>query len=324
MRETGIPLTEALVKIQADKLAQSPLSDVPPHWTASNGFLSRFKKRHGIRRKTLAGELRSANEHDAASERLRIKTLICEKSPEEAFDTFINQDETALFWKCLPTKSLSSQSKETGAKRSKDRITIAIFSSSDGSIFEPYVIGKARNPHCFRTQEDIPFKDRYMSSKKAWMTIDLCRKMLNHFQDRLALSRPTSNYLIFWDNASSHPPELSTKPEHLFFSPNLTSMVQPNDQGIILAFKMAYRREFLTRLLLEVEAEVLLRRNLGEEIPPDLATRISKQYTLRDALECIQVATSYMRQNTRIAANCWAKADILPNVCFFTSEFFLL
>lgn len=315
LRAAGSTMTDELLKAKAKQLSTSSQSGVTDvDWHPSNGFLYRFKVRHGIRSCSQTGELLSANEEDAESERLRIQRLILDTPLEEQYNIFINQDETGLYWRCLPMKSLSASTSNHGAKRSKDRITIAIFSSSDGSIFDPFIIGKSANPQCFRGQQNtnIPLRDRYMNSKKAWMTLHLCRQIIQKFQAILEVKAPGAKPLIFWDNASSHPPELAQQKEHCFFAPNLTSIVQPNDQGIIAAFKLAYRREFLKRLVGEVEQTILEYRNQGLDIPRDLATLIANKFTLKDALECIHIATNYMRENPSIAQNCWLKAGILP------------
>lgn len=311
LRHAGSTITDEILKTKAQSLATSPQSGVTtPNWMPSNGFIYRFKSRHGIRSYSQTGELSSANETDAESERLQIQSLIA----ETPYDLFLNQDETGLYWKCLPTKSLSATQTNRGAKRSKDRLTVAIYSSSDGSIFEPFVIGKSANPRCFRGPDgsNIPLRDRYMSSRKAWMTMELCRSMIQKFQAILEIRVPGATSLTFWDNAASHPPELDPQNGHCFFAPNLTSLVQPNDQGIIAAFKLAYRREFLQRLIQEVEQTILEYRTEGRDIPRDLATQVANKFTIKDALECIQIASSYMRRNPSIMQNCWLKAGILP------------
>ena len=58
----------------------------------------------------------------------------------------LDADETALFWKCLPDKTLAFKgTKVEGRKAPKDRITILVAANSDGTDKLPLLIlGKAK------------------------------------------------------------------------------------------------------------------------------------------------------------------------------------
>ena len=61
-----------------------------------------------------------------------------------------NMDETGLFWKLQPDRSLATQ-QTSGGKKSKDRITIALTCNADGSEkLEPWIIGHSKNPRCLK------------------------------------------------------------------------------------------------------------------------------------------------------------------------------
>ncbi len=49
-----------------------------------------------------------------------------------------------------PNRILTTEA-ESDTKKLKDRITIALTSNADGSEkFEPWIVGKSKNPRCFK------------------------------------------------------------------------------------------------------------------------------------------------------------------------------
>jgi hypothetical protein len=82
-----------------------------------------------------------------------------------------NADESALYWKMLPDKTLvlSQEKNAPGRKTIKERVTFLLCANADGSNkLKPLVIGKAQNPRAFKNAQ-IPVD--YKASKNAWMTI---------------------------------------------------------------------------------------------------------------------------------------------------------
>jgi len=150
---------------------------------ASDGWLSSFKDRHGIVFKSVQGEAAAVNlerveewRHDV------LRDLLIQYPPQDIF----NVDETGLFWRLLPDKTMTFKGnllnlhisttflgdKCSGGKRSKERITVLVGSNMDGSEKVPLlVIGKSLNPRCFGKKNNkarLPLE--YTANKKAWMT----------------------------------------------------------------------------------------------------------------------------------------------------------
>ena len=102
-----------------------------PNWTCSAGWLDRFKKRYGITYHSLSGESSSVDKDLP-------QTWITEKLQPilkrfEAKDVF-NADETGLFWKLLPSKTMAFKGDKChGGKKSKERVTVMVCSNMDGS-----------------------------------------------------------------------------------------------------------------------------------------------------------------------------------------------
>ncbi|XP_043263622.1 jerky protein homolog-like [Colletes gigas] len=94
------------------------------NFRASNGWLENFKKRHGIRLLNIQGGKLSADMEAAEIFKKFLSDFIGEHKYSE--DCLYNADETGLYWRSLPRKSLASSAETTapGHKISKDRVTI--------------------------------------------------------------------------------------------------------------------------------------------------------------------------------------------------------
>ena len=68
----------------------------------------------------------------------------------------------------------------------------------------------------------------------------------------MSLKLPVKALLVL-DNAPTHPQELECEGysdiKLLFLPPNITSLTQPMDQGVIESFKRRYRRKLLSEIL---------------------------------------------------------------------------
>ncbi|KAK8383375.1 hypothetical protein O3P69_019034 [Scylla paramamosain] len=93
----------------------------------SDGWLHRFKVRHGIRKLDISGESKSANLPSAEEFVDRFAKIVEEHNLMS--EQIYNADETGLFYRCLPRTTLASESEGDvkGFKQSKDRLTISIF-----------------------------------------------------------------------------------------------------------------------------------------------------------------------------------------------------
>ena len=92
-----------------------------------------------------------------------------------------NCDETGLYWKLLPNKTLvSAREKEAkGFKKPKDRVTLMACTNATGSIKFPLVfIHKSENPRCFKNMDknDLPV-DYYSQKNPGW----ICAFLQNGF-----------------------------------------------------------------------------------------------------------------------------------------------
>ncbi|KAF8801777.1 hypothetical protein BYT27DRAFT_7226676 [Phlegmacium glaucopus] len=152
----------------------------------SNGWLGRFKDGNGLKEARQHGEAASANANTVENER-----------------------------KMAPDRGISD-SKQSGVKGNKIRITYAFTLNADGSEkLPPFIIGKAAQ----------------------WI-----------WQWDCELSEKRCNILLLQDNFSGHivPDDLQNICVENF-EPNLTVHIQPKDQGIIRCFKAHYQARFIQR-----------------------------------------------------------------------------
>lgn len=215
------------------------------NFAASEGWLTNFKKRNGVVFKKVCGESGSVDDAVCLDWHDKLKTLIENYHARDIFNT----DETGLFFKCLPDKTLTFKDEKChGGKHSKERLTVLLAVNMDGSEkLKPLVIGKAMKPRCFKGVKSFPTD--YRANKKAWMTTELFNNWLLTVNGDM--KRQKRKILLFLDNCTVHnsPPTLSNV-ELYFFPPNTTSKLQPLDQGIIHNFKTFYRKE-IVKLVLE-------------------------------------------------------------------------
>jgi hypothetical protein len=89
-----------------------------------------------------------------------------------------NADETALFYKLMPNKTLALKGKRcTGSKNSKERITVLLCTNLTGTDkLLPLVIGKYRNPRFFKNVHNLPCE--YCLNAKAWMMGEIIQKWI--------------------------------------------------------------------------------------------------------------------------------------------------
>ncbi|XP_057335435.1 tigger transposable element-derived protein 6-like [Microplitis mediator] len=163
-----------------------------------------------------------------------------------------NADETGLFFKCLPDKTLIFKNEKCyGGKHSKERLTILLATNMTGSEkLKPLVIGKSKKPRCFSGCKSLPLD--YEANTKAWMTSEIFKEWLLKIDKKMIKDK--RNILLFIDNCTAHnviPPLKAIKVK--FLPPNTTSKLQPLDQGIIKNFKSYYRKEVVRKLIGDME-----------------------------------------------------------------------
>jgi hypothetical protein len=256
----------------------------------SAGWISKFKARYKITCRTIQGESGSVDENYIKIEREKLKKVTATYSRDDIY----NLDETALFFKLQPNKTLSNGD-ASGEKISKDRLTIALCCNATGSDkLKPIIIHKYAKPHCFGGSYNPNVYSYYYHNKKAWMTSLIFTDWLEKFNNFIKLKNPSRKVLLLVDNASGHNLtylELSNV-KVAYLPPNATSVLQPCDAGIIKTFKGYYRKNLVRHLIETIE-------QLDKVVLPDV----------KQAIKMITFAWRCVSSDT--IENCWSHCDIL-------------
>ena len=139
-----------------------------PRFQASDGWLSNFKARHGLRYLAFKGEKSSADKSGAAEFSEDMNQYIEEN--QYNLDNIYNVNETGLYTKSLPKKTfVFGEEKEVdGFKESKERVTVMNCANATGTHKLPLLlIGKSKHPRCFKNISQLPLI--YKNQSNAWM-----------------------------------------------------------------------------------------------------------------------------------------------------------
>jgi hypothetical protein len=99
-------------------------------------------------------------------ERVRLKKIVSRYRRKDVY----NGDESGFIQSVAPDAGLSSK-KLSGKKKDKARISVLFVSNANGSDKrEPFFIGKAKNPRCFKKKKPSQLGLYYWNNTKAWMT----------------------------------------------------------------------------------------------------------------------------------------------------------
>ncbi|GFS14924.1 tigger transposable element-derived protein [Elysia marginata] len=194
--------------------------------------------------KAVSGEAASDKGVDTTAREAELQDILKKFEPRDVY----NADETGLFCKCLPNKSLAFQGETcTGQKVPKDRIFLLCAANLAGEKLPLLAIGKLyEKPRCFKNIRTLPVT--YRSNKKAWMTGKLFEEWVRKLDRQFVLQGRSIALII--GNCSAHPPISDLYAIEMFFlPPNTTSLLQPCDQGIIKTFKTLYRKRVLRRFI---------------------------------------------------------------------------
>lgn len=243
-RAKGIPISGPLIQTEALETARK----LGKHnFKASNGWLESFKHRHNIVFNAVCGEANDVDMQTVADWKGKIEDLVAGYEPRNVY----NGDETGLFFRVLPSKTLTVRGdKCTGGKLSKERLTLFICANMAGEIEKPIVIGKSACPRPFRHLDRNSLPVNWRSNKKAWMTSAIMEEWILSFNGRM--KSQGRKVILFLDNATCHPRIDLSNVKLAYFPPNTTSITQPIDQGIIYTLKSFYRKFVLQSLVAKI------------------------------------------------------------------------
>ena len=122
-----------------------------------------FFCRYDISFKTISGEVKSVTEEMTAPWlEITLPAILSRYSLENIF----NGNEFGLLFKCLPNKTFRfKKDKCRGGRHSKVRLTGMVAGNTKGERLTMFVIGKSKNPRCFKGVKRVAC--RYRTQQKS-------------------------------------------------------------------------------------------------------------------------------------------------------------
>ena len=260
-RAKHIPISGPLLQEKAREISEE-LGLLPGEFKASSGWLEKFRNRHMIGYRQISGESGGVCATTTEEWKHRLTTIINGYSDDDIY----NADETGLLFKAIPDRSLVLNKEQCkGGKRSKERYTVLLCSNWSGNDeLKPLVIGKqsrillinifnnilgkSRQPRCFKHLNINKLPVTWKANRTAWMNTKLFSEWLTDINK--IMKKNSRQILLFLDNAPCHPVDVQlSNIKLIFFPPNTTSTVQPLDQGVIKSFKCRYRQMFVKHII---------------------------------------------------------------------------
>ncbi|XP_058809944.1 jerky protein homolog-like [Phymastichus coffea] len=266
---------------------------------ASNGWLEKFKKRYQIRQLSMQGDKLSSDNVAAENFKETLHSYLKEKGYTE--DEVYNANETGLFFKSLPKKTLAAgyERQPSGLKEQKERVTVMCCANASGSHkITPLLIGKSKNPRCFSKCEREKLPVKYTNSRSAWMDRNIFLDWFENIfvKEVQAHHPPHQKIFLLLDNAPSHPAAaelnyIAENVEVMFLPPNVTALIQPMDQGVIEKMKKMFRKNLVKALVLE------------EATSGASVIDLAKKQTVKDCY--YRISSSWNVINARDLRNAW-------------------
>ncbi len=193
---------------------------------------------------------------------------------------------------------------------SKDRITAYVCTNADGSKKVPLaIIGKSKNPRCFRL--GLP-PVHYFSNKTAWSNSETFKQWFTSVFLPHIRSCTSKKVALLVDNASSHfnLHDIREQVVVIPLPPNVTSVHQPMDMGVISTWKQTYRRFLVQELVRYIESRA--ERRAFYEGRKYGMNGMAQGYDphMLDAANLAKLSWDNVSRMT--IARCWVKANCLP------------
>ncbi|KAL4149360.1 hypothetical protein QTP88_003322 [Uroleucon formosanum] len=164
VKHQNIPVSGILVKEKAKSFAEMlGISN----FTTSYDWLFNFKKRHNLVFRKICGESASVDEGICDDWKAKLQDLLCEYDPKNVF----NADETGLFFKCLPDRTLTYKNEKChGDNNDFPKVTILTAITMSHKAWNNVTGQTIRN--CFRTCGFVKAIDREEDEALATLEVD--------------------------------------------------------------------------------------------------------------------------------------------------------
>ena len=169
--------------------------------------------------------------------------------PDEAI---FNTDETALYYRLLPIKSLAvanSTTRPMASSRAKIEWLLLTTNKTGTNKLKPLVVGRFKNPRCLHHINRDTLPVQYTHSRNAWMTSAFFETWFQstfvlEFRKHLHRQGLQPRAVLLFDTCPAHPSAETVVSRNVKMS-----KIQPLQQEIIQNVKMSYRKELMRMIL---------------------------------------------------------------------------
>ena len=316
LRRGSKPLPVSRELLQARAMHEAKALNIAD-FKASNGWFMHWRWRYCVtNRVRLLGEAGDVDLPAAEQQMQQLRDSLRGYLPCNVF----YMDEAGLFYRAIPNQSYLMEDegdprqarRGSKAMKAKERLTVILCVNATGSLkIAPVVIGLVKNPRCFKKNPpSIP----YFHQKKAWNDTQNFSRWWNEVFLCSIRKWTRDPVALLLDGFSGHDDGIADpfgQVKIFKFPPNVTSIYQPLDQGIIAALKVRYKSNLLAKLVQTAGNNTLLA--LAEQLPAGCAgVKYGCLPHVGDAVTILKEAWDSILPST-IAA-CWGHAHCLPLV----------
>ena len=270
-RKKPLPISRELVKARA--IYEAKIRNIT-NFKVSDGWFSNWRWRYNISKCVrLHGE---AGDIDLEAAELEMK---CFRDLLVGYDVknIFNMDEAGLFFRAIPSHSYYIKdsgdprqiNRGSKAMKAKERLTIILCTGE--FKLEPVIIGSAKKPRCFK---DSPSPLPYFHQKNSWndrVNFDRWWKEVFLPKIRLWTKEPVA---LILDGFSGHSDDCNDplgQVKLIKLPPNVTSIYQPLDQGIIAVLKARYICTLLGKMVQVAEVYSAQLEEMANKLPAGCA-----------------------------------------------------
>lgn len=285
MKNKNIRVTGPMLKKKALELAENCGTE---KFRASNGWLYGFRNNYKIVFQP-PNEINENMEDEEMGEEECIKEylnewmeLIASVIRDYELRNIFSLDVTGLFYKSLPSKTLSITSKQCqNGKMASERLTVLLCTNGVGEKLPPLIIGKAKRPQCLNgINSGVTWSYNFKSLMNGTIFSDWLQDL------NFKMSTENRKIILFIDNSPCKIADLNLGNVKVKFLPaSDTSCLQPFEHGITKNFKLNYRKN---------QFEYLIARR-SDETP---ASESSQKILILDAVRWIKKAWEEVKPTT--------------------------
>ncbi|XP_004840793.1 major centromere autoantigen B [Heterocephalus glaber] len=265
IRAAGLPVKGIILKEKALRIAEELGMD---DFTASNGWLDRFRRRHGVVSCSGVTRARGRNSAPRAPAAPASPAAVppegssgsaptwhaSEEQPPSVAEGYASQDvfsatETSLWYDFLPDQAAGLCGGDGRARQATQRLSVLLCANADGSEkLPPLVAGKSAKPRA--GQGGLPCD--YTANSKGGVTTQALAKYLKALDTRMAAESRRVLLLAGRLAAQSLDTSGLRHVQLAFFPPGT---VHPLERGVVQQVKGHYRQAMLLKAMAALEGQ---------------------------------------------------------------------